>query len=80
MIVELPIREAGGKLPTWDQLAALKAAARDRGIPLHMDGARLWESTAFYDLPHAALCDGFASVYVSLYKGIRLVRRCDAGR
>ena len=69
-IVELPIREAGGKLPTWDELEALKAAARRRAVPLHMDGARLWESAAFYDRPHAAICDGFASVYVSLYKGI----------
>lgn len=70
VIVELPIREAGGKLPSWEELEALKSAARARGIPLHMDGARLWESAAFYDRPHAAICDGFESVYVSLYKGI----------
>ena len=69
-IVELPIREAGGRLPTWDALEALKSAARERGVPLHMDGARLWESAAFYDRPHAAICEGFASVYVSLYKGV----------
>jgi threonine aldolase len=69
-IVELPIRRAGGQLPGWDELEALKDAARGRELPLHMDGARLWESAAFYDKPHAATCDGFASVYVSLYKGI----------
>jgi threonine aldolase len=69
-IVELPIRRAGGQLPTWDELEALKESARRRGMPLHMDGARLWESAAFYDRPHAAICDGFASVYVSVYKGI----------
>lgn len=70
VIVELPIREAGGKLPTWEELEALRAAARDRAVPLHMDGARLWESAAFYDRPHAAICAGFDSVYVSLYKGV----------
>lgn len=70
LIVELPIREAGGQLPSWDQLAALKSASRERGIKLHMDGARLWESAAFYDRPHAAIAAGFDSVYVSLYKGI----------
>lgn len=68
--VELPIREAGGQLPSWDELEALKAAARERQIPLHMDGARLWESAAFYDRGHAAIAAGFDSVYVSVYKGI----------
>jgi len=70
VIVELPIREAGGQLPTWDELEALKAAAQARGIVLHMDGARLWESAAFYARPHAEIAAGFGSVYVSLYKGI----------
>ncbi|MCK9685430.1 threonine aldolase family protein [Scleromatobacter humisilvae] len=69
-IVELPIREAGGQLPSWDELEALKAAARARGVVLHMDGARLWESAAFYDKSYAEIAAGFASVYVSLYKGI----------
>ncbi|MDQ2779806.1 MAG: beta-eliminating lyase-related protein [Pseudomonadota bacterium] len=70
MIVELPIREAGGQLPSWDELQALKATARQRGVALHMDGARLWESAAFYARPHADIAAGFDSVYVSLYKGI----------
>jgi threonine aldolase len=35
-----------------------------------MDGARLWESRAFYGRPHAEIAEGFASVYVSLYKGL----------
>jgi threonine aldolase len=70
VIVELPIREAGGQLPTWDELEALKAAAQARGTVLHMDGARLWESAAFYGRPYAEIAAGFGSVYVSLYKGI----------
>jgi threonine aldolase len=70
LIVELPIREAGGQLPTWEELEALKDACRRRAIPLHMDGARLWESRAFYGRPHAEIADGFASVYVSAYKGL----------
>ena len=70
LIVELPIREAGGQLPAWNELEALKAAARARGIALHMDGARLWESAPFYERPHAEIAAGFDSVYVSLYKGV----------
>lgn len=70
LLVELPIREAGGQLPSWDELEALKAAARARGLPLHMDGARLWESAAHYGKRYAEICEGFDSVYVSVYKGI----------
>ncbi|HTD05290.1 threonine aldolase family protein [Undibacterium sp.] len=70
LLVELPIRCAGGQLPGWEELQALKDKARERGIPLHMDGARLWESRAFYGKTHAEIVDGFDSVYVSMYKGI----------
>ncbi len=70
LLVELPIRCAGGQLPGWEELQALKDKARERGIPLHMDGARLWESRAFYGKTHAEIAEGFDSVYVSMYKGI----------
>jgi len=70
LLVELPIREAGGQLPTWEELETLKTAARDRGLRLHMDGARLWESRAFYGRSYSEVAEGFASVYVSTYKGL----------
>ena len=70
VMVELPLREAGGQLPSWDELSALKAAARERGLRLHMDGARLWESLPFYGRSAAEVAAGFDSVYVSVYKGI----------
>ena len=70
LLVELPIREAGGQLPSWDELEALKAAARARGLPLHMDGARLWECGPHYGRPYAEIAAGFDSVYVSVYKGL----------
>jgi threonine aldolase len=70
LLVELPIREAGGQLPSWDELEALKALARERNIPLHMDGARLWECRPFYGRPYAEIAEGFASVYVSVYKAL----------
>lgn len=70
LLVELPIREAGGQLPTWDELEALKAAALRRGVPLHLDGARLWGCAPAYDRSYAEICAGFASAYVSFYKGV----------
>jgi len=49
--IELPLRDAGYQLPPWEQLSELAGAARDRGIPVHLDGARIWESQPFYDRP-----------------------------
>jgi threonine aldolase len=70
LLIELPLRDAGYQLPSWAELTAVVEAARARGARVHLDGARLWEST-----PHlghgladvAALAD---SVYVSFYKSL----------
>jgi len=70
VLYELPWREIGGQLPDWDELEAIKAWAGERGVHLHMDGARLWEAAAGYGKPLAEVCRGFDSVYVSFYKGI----------
>ncbi len=70
VLVELPIREAGGQLPSWEHLEALKQAAADRSIPLHLDGARLWQCPPFYERSLTEVCAGFSSVYVSFYKDI----------
>ncbi|MDQ1643084.1 MAG: hypothetical protein QOJ90_2435, partial [Actinomycetota bacterium] len=44
LLLELPQREIGGWLPEWEDLQAQTSWARDRGVPVHLDGARLWES------------------------------------
>lgn len=67
--LEIPLREIGGQLSAWDDLEAIKHHCQDRGIHLHMDGARLWEAAA-YGRSAAEIAAGFDSVYVSLYKGI----------
>ncbi|MGI8523429.1 MAG: threonine aldolase family protein [Nocardioides sp.] len=69
-LVELPLRDAGCLLPSWDDLAALSAAARELGVPLHADGARIWESQPFYDRPLAEIAGLVDSIYVSFYKGL----------
>jgi threonine aldolase len=68
--LEIPMREIGGQLSDWDELAAIKAHCREQDIHLHMDGARLWEAAAGYGRHVADIAAGFDSVYVSLYKGI----------
>ncbi len=70
LVVELPIREAGGQLPDWDTLVALSEAARQRQVRLQLDGARLWESGPFYGRPYAEIAALFDSVYFSVYKSL----------
>ena len=68
--VELPLRRAGYLVPDWDELEAIGTWCRTRGVPLHLDGARLWETQPFLrrDLPAiASIAD---TVYVSFYKGL----------
>jgi threonine aldolase len=70
LLLELPQREIGGQLPSWEDLQAQTAWARERGAAVHMDGARLWESAPFYGRGYAEIAALFDSVYVSFYKGI----------
>ncbi len=70
LLIELPLREIGGQLPAWEELEELQAAARERDVRLHCDGARLWEAAAGFGRSPAEVAAGFDSVYVSLYKGI----------
>jgi threonine aldolase len=70
LLLELPQREIGGQLPSWDELVALTGWARERGIPVHMDGARLWDAAPFYDRPLTEITALFDSIYVSFYKAL----------
>jgi threonine aldolase len=70
IFIELPAREIGGQLPDWKELETIKKTAKKRETFLHMDGARLWETKAFYRKSYKEICHGFDSVYVSFYKGI----------
>ncbi|MEU1483779.1 beta-eliminating lyase-related protein [Streptomyces sp. NPDC005752] len=70
LMLELPLRDAGFVLPSWEELEAVVAAARERDAVVHLDGARLWECASHFGrgLPEiAALAD---SVYVSFYKSL----------
>lgn len=68
LLLELPQREIGGQLPSWDDLVAITTWARERHIALHMDGARLWECQPYYQRSYAEIAALFDTVYVSFYK------------
>lgn len=70
VLFELPLRDAGYLLPTWDELTALTELSRERQVPVHFDGARLWESAPYLGHSLAEIAALADSVYVSLYKGL----------
>ena len=69
LLLELPQREIGGQLPEYQTLEAISRFCREKGIKLHLDGARLFEVLPHYGKTASEICDLFDSVYISFYKG-----------
>ncbi|MFE7171167.1 threonine aldolase family protein [Streptomyces sp. NPDC057616] len=70
LMLELPLRDAGFLLPSWEELTAVVEAARERDAVVHFDGARLWESTVHFGRPLDEIAGLADSVYVSFYKSL----------
>jgi threonine aldolase len=70
VLLELPQRDLGGRLPTWRELRSQTTSARANGVALHLDGARLWQCGPFYRRPLHEIAALFDTVYVSLYKDL----------
>ena len=70
LMLELPLRDAGFVLPSWDDLTATVAAARERDAVVHFDGARLWECASHFGRPLHEIAGLADSVYVSFYKSL----------
>jgi threonine aldolase len=70
LMLELPLRDAGFVLPSWEELEAVVEAAHERDAVVHFDGARLWECTTHFDRPLDEIAGLADSVYVSFYKSL----------
>lgn len=70
LMLELPLRDAGFVLPSWEELTAVVEAARERDAVVHFDGARLWECAPHFDRTLPEIAELADSVYVSLYKSL----------
>lgn len=70
LLLELPMREIGGQLPTWNELKAQQEWSKQQGVALHLDGARLWSCSEYYQKSLAEIGSLFDSVYVSFYKDL----------
>jgi len=68
--VENTHNRCGGSVLSADDLAAVRALADEYGLPLHLDGARLFNAAVALELPASQLAQHADSVSFSLCKGL----------
>jgi len=61
---------SGGRVMTPEATAELCAVAREHGLSVHLDGARLWNAAVAGERPVADYTAGVDTVMVSLSKGL----------
>lgn len=66
--IETPVRRRRGARFDFDAMRKISAWARQRGIGLHLDGARLFIEAAYAQRPVKEYAALFDTVYVSMYK------------
>lgn len=60
----------GGAIVPLETMQRIRRLARDRGLPVHLDGARLWNASAASGVPLAEYGACADTVMVSLSKGL----------
>ena len=68
--VENTHNRGGGSIWPIDRVAEVSAAAREAGLRLHLDGARLWNASVATGTPEAEYARHFDSVSVCFSKGL----------
>ncbi len=66
--IESPVRRLHGAMFDLAEMRAISALAREKGIGLHLDGARLFVASAYTGVAPADYAALFDTVYVSLWK------------
>jgi threonine aldolase len=78
--IEQTTNLAGGHVWPREQLSGVMAVAREAGLRLHMDGARLMNAAVASGLSAASWAEGFDTVWVDFSKGLGApVGACLAG-
>lgn len=70
LCVENTSNRGGGSIWPSEQIAAVAAVAREAGLAMHMDGARLWNASVATGLPERDYAKPFDSVSVCYSKGL----------
>jgi threonine aldolase len=66
--IECPVRRKQGEVFQFDEMKKISSYAKERGIKLHLDGARLFIASAYTSISPAEYGALFDTVYISLYK------------
>ena len=61
---------AGGRVQPLEDVAAISAWARSKGLGMHLDGARLFNAVVASGVPAAEWCRHFDTVSICLSKGL----------
>ncbi len=70
LCLENTLNKEGGRILPQNLVADIASVAADRGLRLHLDGARLWNASVATGQPPATLAEPFDSVNVCLSKGL----------
>jgi threonine aldolase len=62
--------DSGGSVIPLDNMAAILAVAAHAGVPVHLDGARLFNAATYLNVPIAEICRHADSVWFALCKGL----------
>jgi threonine aldolase len=66
--IECPVRRMEGQVFDYREMKNISEFARNKGIKLHLDGARLFIAPAYTGIDPAKYASLFDTVYISLYK------------
>jgi threonine aldolase len=66
--IESPVRRADGRMISLAELRNIAAYAKQQGLKLHMDGARLYMASTWEGVRISEYASLFDTVYISLYK------------
>jgi len=70
VVVENTANLCGGRVLPLERLRSLRALTRERGLALHMDGARIWNASVASGVPLAAWAAEVDSLSCCLSKGL----------
>jgi threonine aldolase len=70
IVLENTHNKAGGTIYPLDQIEAISKFARESGLKMHLDGARLWNASIATGIPLAKYASYFDSVTLCFSKGL----------
>jgi threonine aldolase len=68
--IENTHNSSGGRIFPFESVRAIVATAKERGLKLHFDGARLWNAVVASRIPAPRWVEGFDTVAFCLSKGL----------